>query len=192
MQKIPRVDMGERLPLRHSLRPYARSVVPLAVGVTLLLVLPVAYTLDTRTPLNGLALLFMAVGLLMLYAMIYTARCRISWEITAQAVALRFRHMFRTQASEAPLSEYVALLTPVSREPGFLGTREVKQIVLWHGEAAAKQVTLYAGRDDKVFASRLATYQRLFRLPVNPPGVEVMELPDGMPLPSRPMAGKRL
>jgi hypothetical protein len=183
MQKIPRVDMGESLPLRRSVRPMLSALPYFALGATLLGFLPLALTLTTPSKLGWPLVLVAAVGAACALGCVWSVCFRVTYEVTASHAQVRLRRFWSTRTSQVPLSEYVALLTLTSAEPALIGTRGVRQILLWHRSESVKQVMLFAGRNEKKFAQRLEAYRRLFGLPVNPPGLDVVELPAGMPIP---------
>lgn len=175
----PTIDMGENLPLRCSLRPAMDGLTTALILVVLFLVLPVAYWADQRPPLSRawpIAVL-MPVGLLGAWWAVACVRIRIRWTIDETHVEVSLRSVLGTTTSRVPRSEYVALVTPHGTQPGFTGVRARYQVVLWHPDQAVKQVVLYAGPSESRFEARLDTYRTLFGLPVNPPGLDIVEVP---------------
>lgn len=166
--------MGERFPLTHSVHPMRGGVVYLLLGAVLLLVLPVAYLLDTGARPEWWTFIVLAGGLACAVGTVAALRMRVRFVIDEKSVSVAFRTLSGTQSTVVPLSEYVALVTTALHEPAFVGTRPVHHIVLWHRDDSMKQVQLWVGHDEKKLAARLAQYQALFGLPVNPPGLQVL------------------
>lgn len=151
---------------------------------TLFGVLPVAYVLDQGPPYLSsrywLLLVLLPVGLLGAVLAVASVRNRVGWRIDESHVEMWTRGLVRRRSERIARAEYVALITVSGEQPGFLGSRPRYQIVLWHGADPMRQILLYAGPSERRFRARLDAYTTLLGLPLNPPGLDLVEMPDRM------------
>lgn len=182
MASPPTIDTGDRFPLRYAFRPELGNLVYMLLLPVLFLVLPGAYFADQGGPypLGRIwpALLLAPVGALGLVLAVACVRTRVGWTVDETHVEMWVQGLVRRNVERVPRSDYVALGTLAGEQPGFLRNRPRFQVILWHRDDAIRQVILYAGPSEKRFRERLDTYQRLFGLPVDPPGLALMEMPD--------------
>lgn len=174
----PTIDVGPRFPLRYSFRPGMDGLVYALMLSVLFFILPIAYWIDER-PSLGRAWPLLAMLLLGALGVVWTIACvrvRVGWRIDESTVEMSSRGLITTQTSRIPRTEYVAIVTPTGLQPGFVGNRPRYQIVLWHPDDPMKQIVLYAGPNERLYQERLETYRALFALPVNPPGLDLIEL----------------
>lgn len=174
------IDTGDRFPLGCVMRPQLSAAPHLFLGATLFLVLPICFAMGRSVPIqtDWFTMFFMAVGTLCLLGGLYCVSSFVKYQITSKEVLLECAEFpCKTSVSE-PLSSYSALITNVSETTGLLGNREVYEIVLWHNQHSVKQVVLYAGSNRQKFEQRLETYKFMFKLPVNPPGVDINLVPN--------------
>ncbi len=175
----PTIDVGPRFPLRYSFRPGMDGLVYALMLVALFLVLPIAYWIDERPAISRAWPLVVAslLGVLGLVWAVACVRVRVGWVVDETHVQMSSRGLIATQTSRIPRSEYVAIVTPNGLQPGFIGERTRYQIVLWHPDDPMKQIVLYAGPNERLYQERLETYRVLLALPVNPPGLDLIEIP---------------
>lgn len=121
--RILRVDMGDRFPLKHTVYPL-RGHAPYALLATvLLLVVPVAYFLDTGRRPEWWVFFVLMVGVASAVGTIAALWMRVTFGVNAKAVAVELRTLFRRQSSVEPLTDYVALVTTQLYEAAFVGAR---------------------------------------------------------------------
>jgi hypothetical protein len=172
--------MGKRFPLKLVVRPSLGSSTYLFLGTTVFLVLPIWYAHDKGIAIQSewLLMLFIGIGALCLFGGLRCLFSYVKYEITAKEACVEVGEWLRRTCEREPLSAYSALLTPVSRTPAFIGEKDLYLILLWHNQHSIKQITLFSSSNKKKFDQRLSDYQSLFKLPVNPPELEIAEVSD--------------
>ena len=184
MASPPTIDCGDRLPLRYSFRPQLGSLPYMLLLAVLFGVLPIAYLASQGGPYPlsriWLPLVLVPVGAIGLLLAAVCVRSRVGWRVDDAQVEMWVQGLLRRTVDRVPRSEYVALVTPPGEQPGFIGSRRRYQVILWHRDEAIRQVILYAGPSETRFRERLESYRLLFGLPVNPPELELVEMPDWM------------
>jgi hypothetical protein len=177
------MDLGKRFPLRFSTTPARHDGIFCLLVVSICLVIPVWYLsaegLEKFRWIYGVMMVF---GCGAFYLAVLALTTRFSILIDGHNVRLSNSRLFRTREVKVPLSEYIALLTPTSEEPGFIGQRKLFSIVLWHHSDVAKQVSLYTTPSERKLQERCWLYEELFRLPVNPETIKIGQIPEHMSL----------
>jgi len=178
-----KIDMGKQFPLRLTVWPHASYGVWAILLMVLFLVVPVGYLMDQGwSKLNWIFVLFIGVGFLGLYWAVFVFTTYCSYRIDEKEVVLNRRRFFKHGQEREKLSEYRALITPTYHGAGFLGRRNVYSIVLWHKTETLKQIPLFTTNNQKKLKERIRLLEKLFHLPVNPAGLDLAEIPNGMPL----------
>lgn len=174
------IDTGDRFPLACVMRPQIAAAPHLLLGATLFLIMPIGLAMDQSIPFQTdcFSMFFMGVGLLCLMGGLYCLSSFVKYEVSAKEVKLECAEFPCKTSLTEPLSAYTAILTNVSEVTGLFGSREVYEIILWHGQHSVKQVVLYAGSDRQKFEKRLELYKRMFRLPVNPAYIDISLVPN--------------
>ena len=170
-----RINAGTAFPLRNSVRYLAGERGYAYAMAALFFVVPLGYIADTGS-FGWLLALFLTIGTAAIVLVIATFYNRATIKVDSQYVHFELRRLFRrTMRDKEPLASYSALIAMTGKERGFPFTRDVHSIVLWHKDESVKQALLFQHHNGKRYAQRLADYEELFRLPVNPPSLELYD-----------------
>ncbi|MBX9725444.1 MAG: hypothetical protein K2X81_28865, partial [Candidatus Obscuribacterales bacterium] len=170
------IDMGSTFPLKAHIRPYwVLAPVPLFLAL-LFIGGTIIYSVIAKQLIisDVFMIISMLIGIVCLIIGAYYYSGTLKYEITASELQLTIGGCLGKSKEIEPLKSYCALVSKESVSDD--GSSEY-YIILWHNKFFAKNVNLYIGYDENTFVKRMAELEVLLGLPVNPSGLEVVEIP---------------
>jgi hypothetical protein len=154
-------------PIRFTAYPHRQDLAWLVMGVTMFLVLPLSYHVDTGAPMlrEWWEWILLGAGLGCLAGLYRAITWQVRYEVDAREVRVRAGPLFLRRESAEPLDRYDRLTAEAARTAAFFGVRTLYLIGLGHRDSGVKDVPLFQHRSRKRAEAQLRALSARFGLP---------------------------